>query len=279
MGPTSEQYIENALFQVLCGLETFHKYFQGMHNDLHPGNIFIKLVDSDLYGPPGQQKPLKDYTHFEYNVRGVNYRIPNLGFIVKIGDMGLSTMQVQADLDDDGIANFPKPLNMDKRLHEISMKDDNTVAGRILNQLGLLPMFYDMLDYFSTPLGGPGPYADVLKFLSTFIEGTIQRSSRHFNAGWDLGNFMSNMMADELFFAHPVISRYREINDKHIAETYGEVMARMHVIDLRHKYTYLSSIVGNIPTKFLPRQKFALATPHDMISDPELFQAFRIDGE
>ena len=66
-----------------------------MHNDLHSDNVFVKFVDGSLYGKKGSKKPLRDHKYFDYRVRRTpgeggysHFRIPNLGFIVKLGDMG-----------------------------------------------------------------------------------------------------------------------------------------------------------------------------------------------
>ena len=65
-----------------------------MHNDLHTGNIFIKICDDTLYNG----KPLNQTEYFtcdfNYNQREYHYRVPNMGFLVKIGDFGLSTMNI-----------------------------------------------------------------------------------------------------------------------------------------------------------------------------------------
>ena len=38
-------YVHNAIFQVAAALHEFQRVYKGMHNDLHLGNIMIKLCD------------------------------------------------------------------------------------------------------------------------------------------------------------------------------------------------------------------------------------------
>src|SRR6056297_115019 len=90
-----EEYFRNLLAQTTIALYQFQYYLKGMHNDFHPGNIFIKYCDETIYN--GQK--LKDIKYFEYNIEGVEYRIPNFGFLVKLGDFGHTNIQTNTSDD------------------------------------------------------------------------------------------------------------------------------------------------------------------------------------
>ena len=60
------------------------------HADLHANNLFIKQIDDDM---EWKGVKLKDASHFSYNLGGdLTLTVPNLGYIVKIGDFGCATL-------------------------------------------------------------------------------------------------------------------------------------------------------------------------------------------
>ena len=67
-------------------MQIFQDHFNGVHGDLHPDNIFIKYCDETLY----RGVPLCAHEEFEYALRGRRRAVNNMGFIVKLGDMGHS---------------------------------------------------------------------------------------------------------------------------------------------------------------------------------------------
>lgn len=69
-----ELAIESVIFQISHALYLMQKEMGATHNDLKPDNIFIKKI-------PRSQKLI-------YKIGNVTYNIPNLGFIIKIGDLG-----------------------------------------------------------------------------------------------------------------------------------------------------------------------------------------------
>ena len=67
-------------FQIIHTLAIIYEYFPRFkHNDIHPGNILIEKVNV-------HQKFIK------YVFKNNTYFIPNIGFIVKIWDFGISTV-------------------------------------------------------------------------------------------------------------------------------------------------------------------------------------------
>ena len=274
--PTAVDFMENALFQVIAALHTFQTHFRGMHNDLHTSNVFIKLVDDTLYGPQGKKKPLRDYDYFEYSIEGQTFRIPNLGFVVKLGDMGLANIAVPANMDADGISTFPRILTHDEPLREIVAADIETSTGQLLNLLGIMPHVYSVLDtLLLRSYRVLGYHLDFVRYASRVLDSWVQRGSRHFDPGWDLATLMNNLMADPVFFSPPVVSRYRTLNEAKVRAT-GLIPDN---VDLRYRYTFGFGSVKDFPTKYIPRSDMALVTPRDLLFDESLFASFRMQAD
>lgn len=66
------------LFQILAGLYALRKYFDITHYDLHGGNILVKKIEK------------RDGEYIRYMIDGVEYNIPNIGYIFIIWDFGYS---------------------------------------------------------------------------------------------------------------------------------------------------------------------------------------------
>lgn len=88
--PTFHDYLDNAVAQIVCALAQFQDYLQGMHTDFHAENVMIKFCDETLFNG----RPLHEYDFFDYKINGETIRIPNLGFVVKIADLGLSSVNL-----------------------------------------------------------------------------------------------------------------------------------------------------------------------------------------
>jgi len=67
--------VDSFVFQTVAALYTLEKYFKMTHNDLHYGNILVHKVQ------PGG--------FWEYRIDGVNYYVPNLGYIFLLWDLGM----------------------------------------------------------------------------------------------------------------------------------------------------------------------------------------------
>lgn len=62
------------------------------HHDLHLDNVFVKRIDDSV---TWNGVSLKTATHFSYELSdGVVLTIPNCGYIVKIGDFGMSSLNI-----------------------------------------------------------------------------------------------------------------------------------------------------------------------------------------
>lgn len=87
--------MDNAIAQVTVSLAQFHEHLNGMHMDFHTENVFIKICDQALYNG----KALRDYEYFEYVIgNGVQLRIPNMGFVIKLGDLGHASVNLKRRL-------------------------------------------------------------------------------------------------------------------------------------------------------------------------------------
>lgn len=65
---------KSALFQIFAGIWTMQKYFDLTHRDLHWGNVFVQEIEEGGV--------------FHYIIEGVDYYVPNFGFLFMIGDFG-----------------------------------------------------------------------------------------------------------------------------------------------------------------------------------------------
>lgn len=79
-------------FQIIFTLHVMQAACRLKHHDLHTDNVFIKVIDDDTMW---KGRKLKDVTHFEYRLDAntVVY-LPNSGYLVKIGDFGMSSLDV-----------------------------------------------------------------------------------------------------------------------------------------------------------------------------------------
>ncbi len=79
-------------FQIIFTLHIVQATCRMKHHDLHTSNVFIKVIDDDMVWR-GQK--LKEATHFSYKLddNTVVY-LPNNGHIVKLGDFGMSSLDV-----------------------------------------------------------------------------------------------------------------------------------------------------------------------------------------
>lgn len=64
----------NAFFQIMAGLHALRRYFNLSHTDLHSNNILVKRIPAGGY--------------WEYDIEGVRYYVPNLGYMFMISDFG-----------------------------------------------------------------------------------------------------------------------------------------------------------------------------------------------
>ena len=108
----NEEHYLNILIQIFYGIYILHTY-NIYHNDIHYGNILYKKIK---YPNGVDNAKTEDYLinnistefieYFEYCIEGINIRIKNLGYIIKLIDFGLSFI----DFKKDGKTYLIRPL-------------------------------------------------------------------------------------------------------------------------------------------------------------------------
>lgn len=79
-------------FQILVTMHILQTACQLKHHDLHTDNVFVRVIDENLVW---KDQRLKDATHFEYCLDDTtSIYLPNSGYIVKIGDFGMASLNV-----------------------------------------------------------------------------------------------------------------------------------------------------------------------------------------
>lgn len=83
-----DDMMSGLLLGVFHSLHVMNINFNMSHFDMHLGNVYMKMLNHDKYF--GGQDMLK-FKYFAYHVADKIYYVKNPGFIIKIGDLGLST--------------------------------------------------------------------------------------------------------------------------------------------------------------------------------------------
>lgn len=83
--------VASLFFQSLFATLVLQRTLRMKHHDLHSSNVFIKkLTPSTSF----RGHVLKDATHFHYHLDGTDYYVPSCNAIVKIGDFGMSSIDL-----------------------------------------------------------------------------------------------------------------------------------------------------------------------------------------
>nr|QBK86561.1 MAG: protein kinase [Marseillevirus LCMAC102] len=75
------------LIQIIHAIATYQHYYKLVHNDLHPGNVFVEYVTPNT---KFNGQPLYDADWYHYHIFGSDIYMPATPYIAKIGDFGLS---------------------------------------------------------------------------------------------------------------------------------------------------------------------------------------------
>jgi hypothetical protein len=104
--PSFDALANNVVVQTLFAIKQFQTELNGMHNDLHLANVFLKICDDTEYNG----KKLYDIPEWTYEFEDIGkFSVPNLGVLVKIGDFGLSTTQYKSQNDKNiRLSSFPQ---------------------------------------------------------------------------------------------------------------------------------------------------------------------------
>lgn len=101
---------KNMYFQVLYGLYVFQKYTDGVHFDLHPGNVLYSC-----------QKNTGNLGYTEYKVRTKKFYVENTGFTFKIADFGLSYSKSLSICNNTNLRPWKFYLSIDHEKLEMSI--------------------------------------------------------------------------------------------------------------------------------------------------------------
>eukprot|EP01051_Picozoa_sp_SAG22_P010420 SAG22_NODE_938_length_6405_cov_3.226134_3_plen_258_part_00 len=240
----------------------------------------------------------------------------SFSFVVKIGDLGLSSVNVPYDVANESASIF-------------GGHTANVAAARLVfaADYSKAEMFY-MLDLWEQLEDwlGPKPAQDQLSpwsriellvighvsvpswrmlpsflnvlrrsshecvlMIGKFIESIALRSGRNFREAWDIGNLMQALKGHPYFFSNHIVQRYAAKNAEQVEKkrardpatwssnlAAGRQVAGPWVEDITLHYHY------SFPdgyTKFIPRSRSAMITPEDMLMDLQLWQKFRVTAE
>lgn len=99
----SDDAISGLLFSILHSLYLLRLNFNFSHFDLHMGNIYVKVLTPDKYFA-GEN--LMKYKYFAYHVDDKIYYTRNVGYIIKIGDLGWSKFTLGKTRFDNAMARM-----------------------------------------------------------------------------------------------------------------------------------------------------------------------------
>lgn len=79
------------IFQALHALYVLQTVLKFKHHDLHDQNVALVRITDDMYF---RGHHLQSATHFVYTVDDMTFYVPNIGYLVKITDMGFASVTV-----------------------------------------------------------------------------------------------------------------------------------------------------------------------------------------
>jgi hypothetical protein len=249
--PTFDDYVDNAMQQIILSLAIYQEQFAGMHNDLHPGNVFIKYCDKTPYNG----KPLCDYEYFEYRIGAAVHRVPNLGFVIKIGDLGHGSLSVVPSASGD-------PLSADTTvtgLRRVHKHVSFTSTGWIVENATKLTQFFTSL--LPTFVSEHLPYSlSINDIAQAFRLGNAIRVYGSFIPSFDIATLVNNLSSSSAFF------RMRFIDNYVCVETERE-QRQLGNMDLFRRFTpnQYNNLFAGYVSVYLPRSSKFIATPADFI--------------
>ena len=82
------EHVDSIILPVLHSLWLMHKHYNMSHYDCFVRNIFVIRTSKSIW-----KQDLGEITHFAYHVEDFTFYIPNVGFIIKMGDFGTATFE------------------------------------------------------------------------------------------------------------------------------------------------------------------------------------------
>lgn len=241
-----EMYIHNAIFQATAAIYQFHYWYEGMHNDLHLKNIMVKLCDQTRFG----KQKLQDLQYFEYSFNGTKFKLPNLGFVIKIVDFGLSFVKFSPNCKSKDVF----PISKASQIFEFRCSRD-IIKNYFLHRVKhLLPDTQFIL-------------FDVSK---RFLSAETIRSDYKFRKSFDLQVFFNNLATHPFFYRNSVTIAFEEMERKKHLQVYKSE-DKLESFDVSSRFSFL-----NKPTFRIPQDiDAALTEPLDLLLSKE-FQIYQI---
>lgn len=224
--PFLSEFMDNIILQIIGALHQFQTYFRGCHNDLHAANIFIKLCDDTMYG----DRRLCDIENWTYQIgpddRDV-FTVPNIGVLVKIGDLGHGSVQIPLEQRDHqsydtllpafldhlqraGREQYVGPtLTIDKDCTDWLTKAANMIRQRVSARFP----FYDRALTFRTNVLG--------SMFERFVSAWAMMCLRSETRTYDLGMIMTGLLCTPATHRSPFLALYREMEKKRHLQKYG----------------------------------------------------------
>ncbi len=160
--PNSNMYnsMDIMIIQLLFALCCMQQSYQIQHNDLHPGNMFFeRITDETIYH--GQKLSNADY--LQYTLFDKEFYLPNIGYLMKIGDFGLSV-------------KYKKPIIGNKETFMTGYNQDRPGQTRILEGPWIPNWYskvYDMIYACGRTSKDSYISREVISFLQSKIGDTI----------------------------------------------------------------------------------------------------------
>ena len=123
--------IQSMLFQVFFAIKTAQKQYNFVHHDLHPGNIGITFVNPKL-----------KIVWLEFDWEGVVFRLPNLGFVIRMFDFDLSLVAQKTKVTSYMVYAdaFPEWTGIDESFkpgYDVAYVMNNMLNSLIINRYNL----------------------------------------------------------------------------------------------------------------------------------------------
>lgn len=241
--PLRDEYIHNAIFQVVGALSISQQYFCFVHKNLHPGNIMIQLCQEQIFNG----KKLSEYEYFEYKIKFKDneeqFSIPNLGFIIKIIDFGLSQVTL------DKLNRFPL-INYFHKQNTITFFSNPS------------PIFWDSI---VTNFQNLTENSRLVSEPNHFLEAIRTRGTLFFRPTFDLQVFMNNITTQKLTARNSAtISFEKQEQEAHLKE-YGN-LDRCEIIEID------KLLLDIYPLRMPKDMDNAITRPEDFLCSQEFVQ-------
>lgn len=265
--PALDMYVDNAMAQVVFALAQFQEHLGGMHMDFHTENVFIKICDDTLFAG----RKLMDYDLWEYVVAGKRYRVPNMGFVVKIGDLGHASLSLQRRTDD-------KVSTVDVRQPQTTSGANYDGKNRLLvhksTPLGIESLFgldispvRNLINKVAEIMPSVVPEGfNVADFANKIVSNLWLRQSGAFFPSYDLGHFMNSCAMLPFAYRSTMVLEYHSAECLRWIATYGS-LAGMPIYSPNAYMPLLAKFKHPVAEK-------QLTTPLDMITGFTTFTKF-----